>query len=154
MKNSLLILLFFNVASFYKLKGLLFGTRFCSQTYSDIECKKFKLITVLNFKKQKDINDGTDENRKEESPLWEGIKKFLPNVSRAKIEKSYAEPIPDSGYRYEVRLVEANSKDRRHIITRIIRYLPDLNWETVEDIVDTSILDGKSLVRVFNSMVK
>ena len=43
--------------------------------------------------------------------------------------------------------------DRRHIITRLRRYLPDLSWETAEQIVDTSIEEEIALVRVFNSKV-
>ena len=34
-----------------------------------------------------------------------------------------------------------------------MRYFPDIKWETASDIVDTSILNGKALIRVLNSLV-
>ena len=45
------------------------------------------------------------------------------------------------------------ANNRRHVITRILRYFPDIKWETAADIVDTAVFDGKALVRVLNSLV-
>jgi hypothetical protein len=41
--------------------------------------------------------------------------------------------------------------NRRHVITRLTRYFPDLTFETASDIVDTALINDIALVRVTNS---
>ena len=56
--------------------------------------KGIKNAMKLQFKKKND-NNNDDENQVEKSStFWQGIKKFLPNISRAKIEETYTEPVP------------------------------------------------------------
>ena len=50
-----------------------------------------------------------------------------------------------------IRLLQPKTSDRRHIITRIQRFFPDIVWETAEDIVDTALVNGIALIRVVNS---
>jgi hypothetical protein len=85
--------------------------------------------------------------------VWKGIKRFLPNTSKARIVETYKEPLSDAGNRYHVRLVDASVSSKRHIITRLRRYLPDLSWASAESIVDAAIDEGASLIRVLNSKV-
>ena len=51
-----------------------------------------------------------------------------------------------------LRLIQPKNNDRRHCITRLTRFLPDLTYETAVDIVDLALVEGISLVRVFNSI--
>ena len=83
--------------------------------------------------------------------VFKSILRFIPGVSKARVEKSYETEEYDSGNRYMIRLLQPKTSDRRHIITRIQRFLPDIVWETAEDIVDTALVNGKSLIRVVNS---
>jgi hypothetical protein len=62
-------------------------------------------------------------------------------------------PLPDIGNRFQVRLVKVGVGIKRHIITRLIRYFPDLTWTTAESIVSKAYEDGSALVRVLNNKV-
>ena len=75
--------------------------------------------TKLNFKEPQS-NEGNS--------IFGALKRFLPWVQRAKLDKSYAEPAPSTGMRYQFRLlkpdINADLSFRRHVVTRIIRYFP------------------------------
>lgn len=106
------------------------------------------------FKKKDDDNDnnGNDDGSNDGGKKgWSKLLQFLPTFRRAQFEKSYDSPQTDSSQRYMVRLLQAKSNQRRHVITRLLRFCPDLVFETAADIVDTALVDGISLVRVFNS---
>ena len=92
-------------------------------------------------------NDDDDDNNKG----WKSILRFIPGLSRARIEKTYESEVEDTGNRYMIRLIMKSSSERRHTITRIQRFFPDILWETAEDIVDTALVNGVSLIRVVNS---
>ena len=70
-------------------------------------------------------------------------------------KESSSESQPDSSSRYHLRLRNVDSAHRRHTTTRLVRYLPDLVFETAQEIVDQAIQSdsGKSLIRCFNSKV-
>lgn len=40
------------------------------------------------------------------------------------------------------------------VITRLMRYFPDLTWETANDIVETAFVNDVALVRIVNSVVR
>ncbi len=103
--------------------------------------------TFLTFKK-------TENSENENISFFEGLKRFLPWISRAKLEKSYAQPLPSTGMRYHFRLIKPDEMLRRHVITRIIRYFPDITWETAGDIVSKAMEDGVSIIRIMNSQVR
>eukprot|EP00601_Ochromonadales_sp_CCMP2298_P008343 CAMPEP_0173209344 /NCGR_PEP_ID=MMETSP1141-20130122/23044_1 /TAXON_ID=483371 /ORGANISM="non described non described, Strain CCMP2298" /LENGTH=100 /DNA_ID=CAMNT_0014135945 /DNA_START=221 /DNA_END=523 /DNA_ORIENTATION=- len=67
------------------------------------------------------------------------------------MKETYNVPKPDPGNRYYIRLLEPAEKEKRHVITRLMRYLPDMSWDTAEGVVQTAIEEGISLVRVVNS---
>eukprot|EP01038_Epipyxis_sp_PR26KG_P011550 gene11550-15470_t len=125
----------------------------CASAYQPI-ARCSRALTSLNFNKEKDngSNKSGNSNKNPFKSIWQGIKRFIPNVSKAKYEETYSVPVPDSGYRYHIRLVQPKTKDRRHVITRIQRYFPDIQWQTAEIIVDTALENGVSLVRVLNSL--
>lgn len=77
----------------------------------------------------------------------------MPKTSRSRLIETYKTPLEDTGNRYEVRLVNVNQAKKRHTITRLRRYLPDLSWETAEGMVDLAIDEGAALIRVLNSQV-
>lgn len=104
----------------------------------------------LSFKEQQ---KGDEEAGNIFNSAWKGIKRFLPGVTRAKIDQTYETPEYESGNRYSIRLLQPDKKFKRHTITRIRRYLPDIEWETAESIVDDAIINGISLIRVVNSLV-
>ena len=105
---------------------------------------------ALSFKKK----GGDSTPGKEEGSLgvWEGVKRFLPDVVRARFEKSFAAPVTETNMRYRLILLQQKRQMRRHAITRITRFLPDIQFETAAEIVDTAIAEEKALVRVLNSL--
>jgi len=107
---------------------------------------------ALSFKKKGD--DSSPGGGKEEVSLgvWEGVKRFLPDVVRARFEKSFAAPVTETNMRYRLILLQQKRQMRRHVITRITRWLPDIQFETAAEIVDTAIAEEKALVRVLNSL--
>lgn len=40
------------------------------------------------------------------------------------------------------------------VVTRLMRYFPDLTWETANDIVETAFVNEIALVRIVNSVVR
>lgn len=99
-------------------------------------------------------NEGHLHYRTDKGPLplmWRALVRFLPVSSRAKLEKTYNRPKSDTGNRYHVQLVNPSAQHKRHAITRLRRYCPDMSWATAEEIVITAITDGRSLARIFNS---
>lgn len=123
-----------------------------SVTYSFLQsnsnAKSAKIFTV-NFQRQ----DESTKGNVGDSSFLEGLKRFLPWTAKAKLEKSYAEPQIDTGMRYHFRIKKPDINFRRHVITRILRYFPDITWETAERMVQKSIDEGAVLVRVLNSQV-
>jgi len=105
----------------------------------------------LSFKRRDDESD-CNNNGDGGSGFWNGVKRFLPGVVRARLEKSFAAPAPDTSMRYRLILKQQKRQLRRHAITRITRFLPDIQFETAAQIVDTSIQDEKALIRVLNSL--
>ena len=89
------------------------------------------------FKKASDDNKGS-------APWWSSWKSRLANL--------FAEPSTDSGNRYHIRIKNLQNLPKRHVTTRLMRYFPDLTWETAEDIVETALVNEIALVRVMNSL--
>ena len=122
-----------------------------------IRSTSYKIISnKLNSKKCDKLyfNKGNNDNNgngDDENKGWKSILRFIPGLSRARIEKTYESELEDTGNRYMIRLIMKSSSERRHTITRIQRYFPDILWETAEDIVDTALVNGISLIRVVNS---
>ena len=116
--------------------------QFCVHCYLPSPRSKQRKIY---FKKKNDDNSNNNG-------IWSRIIRFLPDFRRVEITKSYNEVAPDTGNRYMLRLIQPKNNDRRHCITRLTRFLPDLTYETAADIVDLALVEGISLVRVFNSI--
>lgn len=108
--------------------------------------------TALHFKRGEG-DESKDGKKPSDGGMWQKIKRFLPGVKQAKLEKSFAAPKADSGNRYHIRLVEPEVLNKRHIITRLLRYLPDLSWGTASEIVEKALENGVALVRVVGSLV-
>ena len=107
---------------------------------------------IVNFQKNSDKGKDGSSGKNPISSIWNDIKRFLPGISQAKIQKSYAMPVPDSSNRYHLRLQEPAQRNKRHVITRIIRYFPDVTFQTASDMVDQAISEGAALIRVTNSL--
>ena len=106
----------------------------------------------LYFKPKGDDGPDATNNEEGEGGVWRSIKRFLPGVVRARLEKNYAAPVEETGMRFRVVLLSPRRQLRRHAVTRLTRWLPDLTFESAADIVDTAIRDERALVRVFNSL--
>jgi len=146
--NSLLLLLLLMNFNINRTEGLLLRTTSCAKANQNFG----ESLTSLHFKKKDEGNGGGDGKRDGlRKSIWTGIKRFLPDTSRAKMEESYKIPSEDSGNRYHIRLIEASLDTRRHTITRLRRFIPDLSWETAEEMVNIAIDEGVSLIRVLNS---
>ena len=65
--------------------------------------------------------------------------------------KSYESPATSAGGRYQLRLLSPVMRDKRHIITRIMRFIPDLSYETAEEIFEEAMLREMALIRVLSS---
>jgi len=73
----------------------------------------------LDFKRQgEEGGEGVGEKKSS------GLLRFLPDFLRSRLEKSFEEPKEELGYRYQLRLKKPLSADRRHVITRIQRFIP------------------------------
>ena len=69
----------------------------------------------LFFKQKGDDSKDEGENPGILSSIWKGIKRFVPDVTKAKIEKSYEVPQTEGGYRYHIRLVGSNGTILLHV---------------------------------------
>ena len=114
-------------------------------------CCQPKERSSLSFKRRED-ESGCSNDGGGGGGFWNGVKRFLPGVVRARLERSFAAPAPDTSMRYRLILKQQKRQLRRHAITRITRFLPDIQFETAAEIVDTSIQDEKALIRVLNSL--
>ena len=85
--------------------------------------------------------------------IWKGLKRFLPQITQAKINKSFEVEKTDNGNRYHLRLVEPDLQQRRHVITRIRRYCEDISWEQAEEIFDQAAEEGRAIIQIMNSVV-
>ena len=99
----------------------------------------------LHFKKRDEENsDDSGEG------FFKKLKSYIPGLRRSTTMKP--EPETELGYRFQIRLTKrGNTRDKRHIITRIMRFLPDIQWETACEIVDNAWQNDISVVRVLNS---
>ena len=86
-----------------------------------------------HYFQQKDKSDGGDGGDNK-TPF---LSRFVPGIFKKKAEKPKTET--DTSMRYELRLKNVNAENRRHVTTRLQRYLPDLQFETAQDIVDVAI---------------
>jgi hypothetical protein len=73
-----------------------------------------------------------------------GWRRFIPAIIRNRLEKRQPDQLTETGNRYYLRLINTKKRDKRHTITRIIRFIPDIKWNTAEEIVDAAI-EGVSL---------
>ena len=105
-------------------------------------------ISKVSFQKD------DENNNPEKKSFLDGLKRFIPGVVRARLEKTYNIPQEEPGNIYEVRLLNPSAIDRRHVITRIMRFFPGITWETAEEVVSNAIKEGFAVIRIFNSMVK
>jgi hypothetical protein len=81
------------------------------------------------FFKQKgdDSNKDEGENPGILSSIWKGIKRFVPDVTKAKIEKSYEVPQTEGGYRYHIRLVGSNGTMLFHVLLMLLLLISHLS---------------------------
>ena len=118
-----------------------------------VEVAKFsESSTKLYFKKKNDRGGDSNGDNDRTKGFFSRLKSFIPALRKSKAQKP--EPQTELGYRFQIRLTRRNNtRDRRHIITRIMRYFPDIKWETACDIVDQAFQSeqGLSVVRVLNS---
>eukprot|EP01041_Mallomonas_annulata_P003252 gene3252-6434_t len=92
-----------------------------------------------------------DDEKGEKRSFFDGLKRFIPGIVRARFEKTYAVTQSDTGNRYQVRLKNPVATDRRHIVTRIQRFFPGTAWETADSIVKQGLEEGFSVIRIYNS---
>jgi hypothetical protein len=105
----------------------------------------------LSFKKKKDKGEGGGDGGDQGEGFFGRLKSYIPGLRRSQSRKT-DETAPELGYRFEIRLRgRENGSDRRHIITRIMRFFPDIKWETACDIVDGAFQNEVSVVRILNS---
>ena len=100
-----------------------------------------KLLDPLKFKQR---GNGGDDDNNDKGGWFSSWK--------ARIASLFQEPSPDTGNRYHIRIKDVKGVPQRHVITRLIRYFPDLTWETAEDIVETCLVNEVALVRIVNSL--
>jgi len=106
-----------------------------------------RLSSPRYFKQQDQPEDGGGEQNR--GFTVSNVLRFISSKFKS------GEPQTSTGMRYELRLVrdrETSVANRRHITTRLLRYFPDLSWQTATVIVDTCLDQDKSLVRVFNDL--
>ena len=136
------------------------------KTVDAYSLNKNKPIAAFRSKQPNNNNNNklyfkkADDNNKDSSSsggFLQGLKRFLPWTSKSVLQETYDTPKTDTGMRYHLRLrkpeLAIDDTYKRHVITRIIRYFPDIVWETAEGIVKSSLEDEVALLRVLNSKV-
>ena len=121
-----------------------------TQSTAQIVCARSKssITTSLHFKRE---GDGSESGGSSDGGGWiQRIARFINPVQKARLEKSYEQTQNELGYRYMLRLIQPKSSERRHCITRLMRFLPDLTFETAGEIVDAATSEGVGLIRVYN----
>ena len=103
--------------------------------------------TPLYFKPQND-----EQEIEPELPRPGFLQRLRTMIPVRRTKEHYQTPKPDTRMRYHVRLVNPEPRYRRHVITRLLRYLPDISYPTAAEIVDTALDNGRSLVRVTGSL--
>lgn len=98
-------------------------------------------------------NDDVNSNVEAGGGFWGNLKRFLPLVTQAKLDKSFAKEVPDGGNRYHVRLINPDPQLKRHTITRITRFFPDISWQRAEQIYNKANSDGTALIQIMTSQV-
>jgi hypothetical protein len=74
-------------------------------------------------------------------------------LRRGRTKADFEEAAPDSTMRYQLRLLKPRTDtSKRHVITRLLRYFDDMTWETAQEIVNTSIREGVSVIRYEGSV--
>ena len=115
--------------------------------FSRVSSAQRTLVPECNYKQQHSsglyFKKGGDD-KSGGTPWWSSWK--------ARLENLFAEPSTDSGNRYHIRIKNLRNLPQRHVTTRLLRYFPDLTWETAEDIVETALVNDIALVRVVNSL--
>ena len=91
------------------------------------------------FFKQREGNRDNNTN----VPWWSSFKNRMAVL--------FGQPQPDAGNRYHIRIRDIGDVNRRHVVTRLLRFFPDLTYETASDIVDTALVNKVALVRITNS---
>ena len=81
-------------------------------------------------------------------------KNMIPGIKKNANAQVEAMPEPDFSNRFQLRLIKTSSTgtNKRHIITRLVRYFPDMVWETAAGIVDSTLLDDMATIRFLNSI--
>ena len=111
------------------------STFFPSQHYtSSTPCLQRQGQYRHYFQKKDDSGATGGGNENKEPPY---LSRFVPGIFKKKMEKPETET--DTSMRYELRLKNVDVKNRRHVTTRLQRYLPDLQFETAQEIVDIAI---------------
>jgi hypothetical protein len=129
-----------------------FDTRISLSTV--ISTPSLRSSTALYYRTEK-VGDNDNDNNENSEGLWQGIKRFLPNIVRAKLENKRDEMQTDTSLRYQIRLRDTDLNHRRHIISRICKYFPDISWPYAEDIFETAQNnpEGMALIRRMGNLV-
>jgi hypothetical protein len=119
----------------------------------DVGTKAVKSSTQVKTPTKK----GTRIHKKEKDGsnnggFLQGLKKLIPGANRVGTEESFGVEETSGSQRYHLHLLKGDEQFKRHTITRIMRHIPDINWETAEDIVTTSFESEKALLRVVASL--
>ncbi len=109
--------------------------------------------STLNFEKNQGSATG-NQKKGFLTTVWQGLERFLSGGLRARFEKSYATPLTATPrFRYHIRIVRPEKRDKRHIIDRIMRYFPDVSFGGASEIVETGLSEGIALLRVLSNKV-
>ncbi len=118
-----------------------------SSSYYIYSNKKNPSSLKFNTKSNEKANPSTGDK----SPFT-----FLKNIfKRKEQEKLTHTPKTDYSQRYRLILVSPDTQYKRHIITRLTRFLNDLSFDSARDIVDHALdsNENRSLIRVFSNLV-
>jgi hypothetical protein len=88
------------------------------------------------------------------SGIWGAFQRFVSPFTRAKLLKSFDLPATDDEMHYHLRLKDrvGATDSARHIITRIMRYFPDIPYDTAKQIVMRTRDEGVALIRVLHTL--
>ena len=82
-------------------------------------------------------------------------KHIVPQIKK-QVRQGEQTPEPDSSRKYQLRLIKTPNTvtNKRHIITRLLRFFPDLKWETAEGIVEKTLEEDMGAYSTIPDTVK
>jgi hypothetical protein len=105
---------------------------------------------IRNFKEEK-----KDVKRNDKESFWDRARaRFISWKPKFISKTNYDESVSESSLRYHLRLKSFDDYNRRHVTTRIRRFLPQISYELADSIAERALENGVALVCYLSNQVQ